>query len=117
MKVRAIVRDDEILSGRWRIDGTMIPVAEIRRHVDAYPALSPEAHVFPTVSIEEVDAALAFAFPAIREPNVQSMYGTIVISCVCGEEIFMTMTALPQTRINCACGRQWNAEVVVEPAK
>jgi uncharacterized protein (DUF433 family) len=30
MKERPIVRDPDILSGRWRIDGTQITVAAIR---------------------------------------------------------------------------------------
>jgi uncharacterized protein (DUF433 family) len=110
---RKIVRDPGTLSGRWRLEGTQVPIADIRRHAD----LSRTAlkHRFADIGLtdEEIDAVMSFSFPAIREASVTIDQTAVTVHCECGEHTGQRPTA-PETEISCPCGRTWRVRVELE---
>lgn len=84
MVVRAIVRDPDTHAGRWRFDGTTIFIDEPHRDCQcrgeairlSYQKLGP--------THDEIDAALTFVFPGVREPAVAIEYIGLMVHCACG---------------------------------
>ena len=112
MTARPIVRDPEILSGRWRLAGTMLPIAEIRLQGHMGREALKQRYVAIDLTDEEIEAILAFEFPAIRDPAVSVHSTTMTILCPCGEA-----TDIPRAEVvkgNCACGRTWRVSATIE---
>ena len=63
MKPRAILRDPDILFGRWRFDGTSIAVAEVRAAYKADPQSALATFQRQGLTRDDVNSALAFSFP------------------------------------------------------
>lgn len=115
MTMRPIVRDPNILSGRWRIDGTEIAIAAIRQiyahGMDDIKRQYRSAHL----TDEEIQAALAFEFPAVREPDVEIHLSSLTVHCECGEDTPQAAGAGNQMQmITCVCGRRWRVSLHVE---
>lgn len=111
MAARAIIRDPEILSGRWRLAGTMVPIADVRRMGGDRAAIKRRYRDIQLTD-EEIDAIRAFEFPAIRDPGVTVHPTTISIYCPCGE-----VTDIPNgesIRGDCPCGRSWRVSAAIE---
>jgi hypothetical protein len=111
MSPRKIVRDPGILSGRWRLEETMTPIADIRREAHLGRAGLKERYATINLTDEEIDAIMAFIFPAIREPSLSLSVerDNLTVNCVCGES---TPGSGPE--IECPCGRNWRVTAEIE---
>lgn len=103
MSPRKIVRDPEILSGRWRLEDTTTPIADIRREAHLGRGGLKERYAAINLTDEEIDAIMAFIFPAIREPSLTVGLEDVTVHCVCGEA-----TPGHGPEIECPCGRTWH---------
>lgn len=116
MGTRAIVRSPELLSGRWHFEGTSIPIAALLSDYRFGRDAALEQYRFMKLTDEEIDAALAFAFPVVRAATIQVQYAALVLRCECGEDLQATV-AWPHTEpIACVCGRTWHTPVAIEQA-
>ena len=109
-----IVRDPAILSGRWRLEGTMIPIADIRNDFYRFHDGPAETYRFGSLSAEQVAAALSFPFPALREATVALTPTAVIVHCACGESTEQFSTGWPETEVDCVCGRCWCVRLVAE---
>jgi uncharacterized protein (DUF433 family) len=109
---RAIIRDDEVLSGRWRFEGTTIPIATIRSDFRYGRAATKAQYRFMHLTDEEIDAALAFEYPVVRPSTLDVEYASVILQCVCGEDTPMTSLTPRAEHIECICGRTW--QVVID---
>jgi uncharacterized protein (DUF433 family) len=112
--MREIVRDPTVLDGRWHFAGTEIPIANVRSDYTHCPPDEQADYHFPNLSAEEVAAALAFAFPAIRSTEVEIQYASVAVHCECGETTAQA-TAWPSIIVDCVCGREWRLSIQIEP--
>jgi uncharacterized protein (DUF433 family) len=112
MKERPIVRDPDILSGRWRIDGTQITVAAIREDRELGIPEIRRHYRGAYLTEAEIRAALNFEFPPVREPGVDIYLSSVTVRCECGEDTPLATTG-PDMRIECVCGRQWRVSLSV----
>ena len=95
---RAIIRDDDILSGRWHFDGTTIPIGAMRLHRKAY--VGPEhEYAYLDLTSDEISAGLAFDFPSIRELGLQMVYAGFTLLRECGEETHQAMSGFEQVEV------------------
>jgi uncharacterized protein (DUF433 family) len=115
MTARKIVRDPAILSGRWRLEGTMTPVADVRNDFYLGHDGPLETYRFAGLSADDIAAALAFIFPALREPSVELKPTAVVVHCPCGETTEQFSAGWPETEVNCVCGRCWSVRLIIEP--
>lgn len=115
MTARAIVRDPEILGGRWRFEGTSIAIASIRADFLATRAELDEQYYFAGLTDEDIEAALAFDFPEIRDVRIQMEYAAVTVSCTCGEDIHHAGAWPVVEVIDCLCARKWR--VSIEPVR
>ena len=104
---RAIVRDDDVLSGRWRLEGTTIPVAAIRSDLRYGRAETKAQYKFMHLTDEEIDAVLAFDYPVVRHAALDVEYASVVVQCVCGEDTPMATLHPNSETVVCVCGRKW----------
>jgi len=111
---RAIVRDDEVLSGRWRFDGTTIPIAAIRSDLRYGRAETRAQYKFMHLTDEEIDAVLAFAYPVVRHAGLDVEYASVVVECVCGEDTAMATLHPSSETVVCVCGRKWRIMIESE---
>jgi hypothetical protein len=109
MSPRRIVRDPDTLSGRWRLEDTMTPIGDIRREAHLGRDALKERYAAIELTDEEIDAILAFIFPAIREPSLTIERDEPTVHCVCGEH-----TSGPGPNIECPCGRTWHVTAELE---
>jgi uncharacterized protein (DUF433 family) len=114
MTARKIVRDAAILSGRWRFEGTMTPVADVRNDFYIGHDGPLETYRFAGLSAEDVHAALAFIFPPLREPTVELKPTVVVVHCSCGETTEQFSAGWPESEVDCVCGRCWHVRLVIE---
>jgi uncharacterized protein (DUF433 family) len=114
MTPRAIIRDPDILDGRWHFAGTSIAVADVVRDHEAAPTGVVETYRFAGLTGAEVQVALLFAFPAVRGVGVSLEYGSVRVDCVCGEHTQKTGVWPLIAEVECPCRRTWR--VTVEPA-
>ena len=115
MAQRLIVHDPDILSGRWHIAGTQIAIAEIcLDHRDTQPR-DGEPYEYRGLSSEEIQSALEFNFPAVRETHTSMLLAMLTIHCECGEDTHQTLSGWPELDIDCVCGRVWSVHVTVAP--
>ena len=109
MSPRKIVRDPEVLSGRWRLEDTMTPIADIRREAKLGRNTLKERYAAIELTDEEIDGIMAFIFPVIREPSFTFERDERTVHCVCGEH-----TSGPGPEIECPCGRTWQVTAELE---
>lgn len=112
--MRAIIQHPDILSGRWHFEGTSIPIAALLADYRHGRGATLDRYRFMQLTNDEIDAALAFAFPVVCEPAVEFQYAAIMLRCECGEEIQTTVTWPGSADIVCVCGRCWRTPVGVE---
>ena len=113
MSSRAIVRDPEVLSGRWRLAGTMVPIADIRRQAGIGQEKLKVRFDAIDLTGEEIEAVMAFEFPVLRDPAVSVHTSTMTIYCPCGES-----TDIPRgegVKGDCVCNRIWRVSATIEP--
>lgn len=113
MSERAIVRDSSLF-GRWRLEGTMIRISEIRNYSKLDQANLGQVSTFPRVSPGKVAAALNFQYPAIQNASFEEICGTIIVRCVCGEEVYHTVRFLSRDVITCVCDRRWRVNIALK---
>jgi uncharacterized protein (DUF433 family) len=111
MTPRDIIRDPEILGGRWHFDGTTIAVAAVRTDHAHGGAELDGSYRFMGLSKAEIGNALAFDFPAIRVSRMETLYASVIMHCECGEDTPQATTWPTESHVECACGRVWLAEV------
>jgi uncharacterized protein (DUF433 family) len=115
MLQRSIIHDPTILSGRWHIAGTQIAVAEVcLDYRDTQPVDSNPYH-YNGLTRAEIQSALDFSFPAIRETHTSMVLAMLTIHCECGEDTHQTLTGWPELDIDCVCGRVWSVQLTVVP--
>ena len=115
MTMRPIVRDPNILVGWWRIDGTEIAIAAIRPDYAQGMDDIKRQYRFAHLTDEEIQAALVFEFPAVREPDVKIHLSSLTVHCECGEDTPQAAGAGNQVQmITCVCGRRWRVSLHVE---
>ena len=112
MKMRQIVRDPDILSGRWRIDGTQIPIAAIRQDRDLSILEIKRQYRAFNLTDDEIRAALDFDFPPVREPGVEIHLSSVTVHCECGEDTALAAMG-PDMQAECVCGRRWRVSLAV----
>lgn len=113
MSPRAIVRDPEVINGRWRLAGTLVPIADIRRGAGIGNDRLTRRFESIDLTAEEIEEIMAFEFPALRDPAVSVHTSTMTIYCPCGES-----TDIPRAdsvKGDCVCGRIWRVSATIEP--
>jgi uncharacterized protein (DUF433 family) len=114
---RKIVRDPAILAGRWRLAGTMLPIAEVRNDFYLGHTGPLASYRFAGLTAEDIAAVLAFDFPAIQEPTVELRPASVVVHCACGETTEQFGDGWPETEVDCVCGRCWCVRLTLEPSR
>ena len=115
MPPRPIVRDPSIFKGKWRIEGTLMFVADIRRDHYANEEGVREAYRNAGLTAEELDAVLSFEFPPVRDASVQPEFVAALVHCVCGESTRFPVAGSTLETPACLCGRTWRTPVGIEP--
>ena len=87
----------------------MTPIADIRREANLGRDGLKEQYAAINLTDEEIDAIMAFIFPAIREPTLTVELDEVTVHCVCGES-----TPGPGPQIECPCGRSWYVAAEME---
>ena len=111
MTARDIVRDPNLLGGRWHFGGTNIAVAALRLDHRHNHLTNHASYRFMNLSMDEIASALTFDFPAIRESVLDVQYASVLMHCECGEQTSHATTWPDQIEFDCACGRTWLVEV------
>jgi hypothetical protein len=109
---RAIVRHGDILGGRWRLEGTSVPIALIRSDAQLGQAETLRQYRFMELTAAELSDVLAFAFPEVRGSRLMVNYASVTIHCVCGEDTPGTSVGPRMSDVHCICGRVWQLETV-----
>jgi hypothetical protein len=112
--LRAIVRDAAVLCGRWCLEGTTLAIAEIRADYHSIPDRLPGSYKYLDVTPAELEAILAFPFPALRPTQVNLLYGAFQVECECGEDTPAALTDIHDRPVRCICGREWWIRLVAE---
>ena len=108
---RPIVQHPLIMAGRWRLDGTTISVADIRHDGHRLGRTDTlRAYGFLDLTDPELDAIMAFDFPAVRELVVNLASSSVKVECTCGEDTPAASTE-PIVTVHCICGRIWQVSV------
>ena len=107
MVKRSIVRDIDVLTPGWRIEGTLIFVDQIHRDFRVRGEAVRPRYRQLGLTDEEIDAALAFRFPEVKEAQVEVELAAVRIQCVCGERRRTVITAPTYETDLCICGRSW----------
>jgi uncharacterized protein (DUF433 family) len=118
MSARPIVRDPDVLGGRWHFAGTTITVADVRLLLSA----ADPAHAQDTLAIyaaagltaEDLAAAQAFDFPDLHEVSIELTVPRVTVNCVCGEHTTVTAAGPALSLVPCPCGRTWRIDVAAK---
>jgi hypothetical protein len=102
-----------VLQGRWRFEGTEVAIADIRRDFEIGDGPLMEPYRRRGISEDDIQAALSFDFPAIRNGRVEVDQSFITVHCVCGEDTRQTI-AWPEMTVRCVCSRLWKVAVAVD---
>ena len=113
MAARGIVRDQDVMFGRWRIADTMFAVADIQSDYASRPLASGIPTYYQSLSAYEISQALDFRFNPVRRPQVHLIYGSFALACECGEDAFVTSMDESLIEITCQCGRKWMLELAL----
>ena len=114
MKQRAIVRDGNDPSSRWRLEGTNIQVSDIKRDYLAGQTNMRAPYEALGLTRAEIDSALSFEFPQLNDVAFRVDVVGFFVHCVCGERR-QTMAAPPSFETGqCICGRTWRITVGIE---
>ena len=118
MPPRPIVRDLDVYHGQWRIDGTLIFVADLQRDHQRHGDAVRGPYRAMGITDDEIDAALAFTFPPVlAEPLVEPHFVSLTLHCVCGVRR-QAMVAWPTLETDqCICGRTWRIPVGILPGR
>ena len=111
MAEREIVRDPDVCDGRWRIDGTLIFVADVQRDFSKQRDAMRAPYKSMGLSDPEIDSALAFAFPAVVERELQVEAAGIRTRCECGEWRRTHIEHPDFDTDACICGRRLRVNV------
>lgn len=111
MTARDIVRDPNILSGRWRFDGTSIAIADVLNDHGADLEDAETKYRFAGLNDEDIQAAMTFVFPDVRTTQVNLEYAAVVVSCACGEDTYKSGLTPAVSIVECACRRTWKITV------
>ena len=107
---RAIIRSDDILGGRWRLEGTTVPIALIRIDARYGERDTLAQYRFIGLTAEELATVLAFEFPDVRRAQLTVDYASVTVHCVCGEDTPEIGVSTANTEVHCVCGRKWRLE-------
>jgi uncharacterized protein (DUF433 family) len=113
MTSRPIVRTPEVLSGRWRIDGTDIAVAAIREDIGLGLKELTRLYQDANLTNEEIQAALGFRFPPVRDVIVEHFLTSLTVHCECGEDTPHAAIG-EEVQVKCVCGRIWRISLNIE---
>jgi uncharacterized protein (DUF433 family) len=109
---RLIVRDPDVLSGRWRIEDTLISVAMIREEGnDVGRAETLHTFEFMNLTVQEYEAVMDFEFPDLRGVVVDPVLLSVIVQCACGEDTPALLTDI-ENGIPCICGRKWKIQMI-----
>ena len=116
MAPRNIVRDPEVLAGRWHLQGTHVPIADIRRCAQFGQGRDEIKQLYAAIDLtdDEIDAIMEFPFPAIRKPSVDVRQGSATVHCECGEDSPGEISSNGDGEIECPCGRVWRVTASLE---
>ena len=110
MTNRHIVRDPAIAAGRWRFENTSIFIDDMTRDFARDPETMRAAYQLQGLSLAELDAALAFDFPVVRDVQIHVRYIDVEIDCVCGIHRSAKVDPENMNLDICPCGRRWHIE-------
>ena len=116
MSLRSIIRDPNILDGRWHFEGSTIPVGAVRIDRAAYIGPAHD-YVYLDLNTEEIASALSFSFPFVRDLGVQMVYAGFTLLCECGEDTHQTMSGFETVHIRCLCGREWTVQLLANKVR
>ena len=116
MTAREIVRDPNVLSGRWRFEGTSVAVADVLTDAGASREHAEKKYRYAGLSDEEIQAAMTFVFPDVRTTEVNLEYAAVVVNCACGEDTYKSGLSEMVSIVDCACRRRWRITVTPVPA-
>ena len=104
MPARAIVFDPAYRGGRYRFDGLVIAIADLRCDFRHSGERARPGYRQLGLTDAEIDAALAFSFPAVVEPQIVKIeFVVATLRCVCGEQL--TLEDSLEVAVDCVCGR------------
>jgi uncharacterized protein (DUF433 family) len=112
--MRIIMRDSNILDGRWHFQGTSIPIADVRNDFRSSSPAEQRDYAFPSLSHQEIQEALSFDFPVVRGTEVDVLYASVVVHCECGEDTPQA-SSWPVSVVDCVCKREWRITISIEP--
>jgi len=75
-----IVQDPEIMAGKPVIKGTRIPVERVIGHLANNPDLADLFAAYPRLTVEDVQAALAYAQNAVETQRMRGGLATPVVA-------------------------------------
>lgn len=112
-----IVSDPDVLGGRWRFEGTRIPVDIVRRIMASKLTRDQRSWIklnYPTLTDAHIDAALAWTFPPVLDkPFIES--ATYDVVCVCGETTDSLSRDADGEMSQCpACAKRFRVAIAVE---
>ena len=120
MTARGIVRDPAILGGRWRFADTTIAIADVLAQIPKSPTSidtqAMEALRETGITDEDIQSAAQFPFPEVRELHLGTVFSSVIVECVCGEDTPKTGLGPGTMIVACACGRNWRVTIQAEPA-
>ena len=116
MNARPIVRDSDILDGKWRFDGTLISVMDLRRDFEAGGESVRDSYRAMGLTDAEIDNAFAFDSSATDTVQVQAPFVRVLIRCVCGYRRHAVAAPPDYETTPCVCERRWRIPVTIEPA-
>jgi len=112
--MREIVRDPDIFDGRWRIDGTLVFVADLQRDFLLKQNEIRDPYKGMGLTDDEINAALIFMFPAVVKRELDVTVAGIKARCECGERR-RTHIASPEFETDaCICGRLLRIQVELD---
>ena len=120
MSAREIVRDPAILGGRWHFANTNIAIADVLAQIpDPASRLDPTATAAlreTGITDEDIQAATQFPFPEVRDLHIGTVFSSVIVECVCGEDTPKGGIGPGTMIVHCACGRNWRVTIEAEPA-
>ena len=113
MSIRPIIRDPLILDGRWHLEGTKIAVAAIQR--DARLGRKElQQYALAGLTEAEIESALSFQFPVVRDLSAAVEFASLTVACVCGEDTHVASIVMSGMSVDCICGRIWQVRIMPE---